>query len=152
MASDNPDLLLYARLVKTIVPNTVDEAIAYPSELKAHLLTIEAFDVDDDELSIFVFQREVFDPYETESSNAANALFSHVCSPNDLQELTIGLPEDETITLFRYHKVEALVRSLAEADYAWEEIKKDVQALITHHKLLLNPPENTTQIEEVEIE
>lgn len=133
-----PELLTYVKLEKTLVLDTdQDEAYVF-NGLEAYLLTIRAFDEDDNPVSVFVYQREVIDEEEESTADGyERAFFSNVASSNDLEELPQGIPSDQNQILFRHHTVQLICRSTSEAEFIWTEINKDLTALINHHKILL---------------
>lgn len=152
MASENLDLVVYAKLRKVLTPKASDdESITLPSDQESALISIEALDASDNPLPIFVYQVEVFDPTAVAEEDQVAAFFSNVCSPNDIQELTVGIPDDSDVVKFRHHKITALCRSVNEANWIWEEVQLDVQSLIDHQKLLADPPTDTTQEDEIEL-
>jgi len=128
--SNDLELISAVRLTKTIDTNV--------QEFDGIMLTIEAMDADDVSVPVFVFQREVINEAESTPDVRDKAFFSNVASPNDWQELPIGVPEDEDIVLFLYHKIQVFVRTAADAEYIWTEVSKDVRALIEHHKFMLS--------------
>ena len=126
------DLIVSVSLTKEITTSQTSNGF------EAFLLTIQAFDADDAPASVFVFQREVINEWESDPDVRDKSFFSNVASPNDWQELPVGVPSDEDVVLFLYHKIEVFARSLVEAEYIWSEVQKDVRALVQHHKYMLN--------------
>ena len=150
-------MLTYVKLTGTFTPHNTDNNISLPSGLAANLLRIDATDASDNPVDLFVYVTEVLDLYEETSSNPTviSALFQNVASPNDYEELPVGVPdpEDEVANdQFMLSYIEILTRSRDEAEFVWNEVVADVRGLVRHFQLLLDPPTGSTQtlIEEIE--
>ena len=74
---------------------------------------------------IFLFQRE---PYNLNTGEEAD-VFTSVCSSVDLQEYPVGAPSG-TPAFFRQAEIDLIFRSRAQADDAWDLIKKAVDVLV----------------------
>lgn len=136
------DLITSITLHKSLTLNTLDSDARFPSDQLANLLTITATRGDGSPANVFVYQANTAD-YNTWVKNAS---FTNVCSPNDWQELPIGVPTDDSVTLFRLNTVTCVCRTITEAETVYTSIVGDVKSLVNIHKLLLNPPvANLTQ-------
>jgi len=132
----NP-LITYVKLTKTITPDTNPVDSGIPTELKNfHLLQVVATDDLDDPAPIFVFQTEVKDPRETDPLKKFWGYFTNVASPADWQDFPDGIPDDDTVTMWRYHEISIICQSLEELNTIYDSILVDVQALVDHHKYL----------------
>lgn len=148
-------MLTSVTLSKTLKLNTVHPNIVMPSGLAGNHLRIEATDASDNPLDLFVYQTEILDLYAETSSNptVVSALFQGVASPNDLEELPVGVPdEDDGVEVFMLSYVDVYTRSTDEAEFIWEEIQADVRGLVRHFQLLTDPPSALVQFESVTIE
>lgn len=137
-------------LTGTFTPNTSDPNIQMSTGLEANRLVIEATDGSDNPVDIFVYQTEVLDLYEEQASANADtrsALFVGVASPNDLQELPVGVPgTSDDVDMFMLASVDVLTRSMDESVFIWDTVVAEVRALVRHHKLLEAPPSGLTQV------
>jgi len=131
------ELITHIELSKRLVNNSTDPESVLPDQLVSTYIEITATDANGDPADIFVYQVE---PINYDSLDTRAALFSNVCSPNDWQELPIGVPTDEETLYFRLNTLKAICRSAAESDLIWTSVIEDVEALIAVHKSLLDPP------------
>lgn len=136
-------MITYVKLIKTLTPglSSSNYSEVYTSPLGSVLIRLEAVDADDEEIKLFVYQKEVETP-EDQSLNNDVARFINVASPNDMEEIYAGIPLDANIKLFRLGYVEALCNSLAEAEQLHEDVKTDIRVLVNHCKLLENSSSN----------
>jgi len=141
-------MVTYVKLVRTLTPGLTSSNAGeiYDSQLGSVLLKLEAFDIDDEEIKLFVYQKEVETP-EDQSLNNDVARFINVASPNDLEEIYEGIPLDVNIKLFRLGSIEVLCQSLEEATALYEAIQTDIRVLVDHNKLLMTSSSNVETLE-----
>lgn len=137
MAIDTSKLVTEVTLKLTATRDASDPNVVYPNGQLSHLVSITAEGASANALDIFVFQLELRNPYAA-SSNVYQAYFSNVGSPTDLQELPHGIPTSLTShKQFLYSQIDVIVRSPTEAQYVWDEVQKDVAALVDQHKWMI---------------
>lgn len=128
------NLITYAKLFRTLIPDQFQDGSSRGNRF-SHAVTITALDNASLNIDLFVYQIETFT--NTVGDTVKTAFFSNVASTYDLQEIPAGIPSSSyNGTMFRYHTVTAVTRSLEEAEYIWDEIQRDVAELIVHHKKL----------------
>jgi len=130
--------LTTVKLSKKVVESG-DPATPNPgsSQYPVYYITITALDESDDPAPVFVYRRFVIDEAQTDVDERDRAFFSNICSPTDWEELPVGIPNgagEEDVTVFRHNVINAYVRSQAELDFLWDEVKTDVQLLVNHGK------------------
>jgi hypothetical protein len=95
------------------------------SGTRLRVVAIEAVNMDRE---VFAYRRIPLQPGDP--NDPQQAVFSHVCSPVDLEEFPIGAPlENHVPPWFRLDFVDVLFRSSGEAKASWEDISAAVGVL-----------------------
>jgi hypothetical protein len=140
MASANAAWLSFPTNIRvnyTITPNQSNPNYVIPAEQYAVLLTVSTIDLSNNlPVAMFVYQVE---PVNANNSDTG-AFFTNVCSLNDYVELPVGVPVSSNVLMFRHDSLSVFCRSIEEADYTLEQIKKDIKSFIDSIKIVKNLP------------
>lgn len=103
-------------------------------EMQGYYLVVEVLSATDMPEEIFVYQRTT--QYGQSAQDQYADLFVNVASPNDIEEIPVGQPNDDNNPFYRSADLTLCFRSVVELEECWQYIKEDVAGLVDALKSL----------------